>query len=280
MSLASGRLKRAVDEAVIGTESPDIPELTKARAAAAARFAARDSSEGVTAAAADEAPDRFFKRYVLNGNIRDLQGLKATLNTGVMGDAPTPGMQGYEPAGGQAWKDLKGRVIEYAVEKATVKDGSFSGPQFRKALKEIGEERMKVLFDPEEIQQIAKLDRVAFGLTAEPNLAAVNHSNTAATGAQYLGDAARVLPSLAEKATGIPFVGKIAAGAWNAGDQLAKNAEMKRRVGMALTGDAFDPLQATDKRKALAALLSGRMTPYTAIGGDAFLLSKTDREAM
>lgn len=271
-SMASQRLKRALDESVMDTESPDIPSLKAARSAARERFEMRDSGVGVTAAAKDDAPDRFFNRYVLNGNIRDIQGLKATLNTGFQGAEP-------DASGVQAWKDLKGRVIEYAVEKASVKDGAFSGAQFKKALQEIGEERLKVLFEPDELKQIVRLNSAAHDLTTEPAFAAVNHSNTAATGAQYLGDAARAVPALMEKATGFPLIGKMAAGAWSAGDQVAKNAEMRRRVGQALMGDAFDPLMATDKRKALAALLSGRMTPYATTGVDAGLLSQTDRGA-
>lgn len=266
-SMASQRLRKALDEAVMDTDSPDIPSLKAARSAARTRFDMRDSAAGVTAAAKDDAPDRFFQRYVLGGDVGDLRGLKATLNTGVMGDKPTPGMQGYEPAGAQAWKDLKGRALEYAVEKATVKDGAFSGPAFRKALKEIGEERLKVLFEPGELGQIMKLDRVAFDATAEPALAAVNHSNTAAAGAQYLRDGARAIPQIAEAVAGwIPGVGKMAAGAWKAGDDMVQSAEMRRRVGRSLMGDAFDPTMAEDKRRALAKLLSGRITPYATVG--------------
>jgi hypothetical protein len=272
-SMASQRLRKALDEAVMDTDAPDIPSLKAARGAARARFEMRDSAPGVTAAAKDEAPDKFFQRYVLNGNVRDIQGLKATLNTGFQGGQP-------DAAGVQAWSDLKSRTLEYAVEKATVKDGMFSGPMFRKALKEIGDERLKVLFEPGELQQIMKLDRVAFDATAEPAFAAVNHSNTAAAGAQYLRDASRgAIPMLAEKATGIPFIGKMAAGAWSAGDDLARNAEMRKRVGQSLMGDAFDPTMAEDKRRALAKLLSGRITPYATTGGVAGLLSMTPREA-
>lgn len=271
-ALASGRLKRAVDEAVMATDAPEIPALQEARKAAHARFAMRDSAPGVTAAAKDDAPDRFFNRFVLNGNVRDIQGLKQTLNSGFMDE-------GAKPQGVQAWKDLKGRVVEHLVEKATVKDGAFSGAQFRKAIKEIGEERMKVIFDPDELAQLSKLDRVAHGVSTEPNLAAVNHSNTAATGAQYLQDAGRMIPSLVEKATNIPFLGKMAAGAWTAGDQVAKNAEMRRRVGQSLLGNAFDPQDVLARRTELAKLISGAVTPYATIGGAAGSLSLTDRGA-
>jgi hypothetical protein len=103
---------------------------------------------------------------------------------------------------------------------------------------------------------------VAYGLTAEPALSAVGHSNTASTGAQFLRDAQRAMPRLAEAMTNIPFAGKIVAGAWGAGDQMAQKAEMRRRVGQALMGDAFNPEAANQKYSELARLISGRITPY------------------
>jgi hypothetical protein len=258
-------LKRSVDEAVIDTDAPGVPALKTARDAARDRFSMRDSAAGVTAAAKDSEPDRFFTKFVLNGNVRDLQGLKATLNTGVMGGKPTPGMQGYEPQGAQAWRDLKSQVVEFATEKAQADgEGVFSGKAFRKALDSIGDERLKVIFEPSELAQIRKLDRVAYNLTAEPNLAAVNHSNTAAAGAQYGSQAMQAIPRLADMATGIPLVGKMAAGAWSAGDDLARNAEMRKRVGRALTGEAFSPDARNAKYRQLAELISGRVSPYSA----------------
>ena len=257
-------LKRAVDEAMIATEAPGIPALQTARRAAAERFAMRDSGAGVTAAAEGGEPDNFFRKYVLNGDVADLRGLKATLTTGVTGGKPTPGMQ-YEPAGAQGWKDLKGQVLEHAFAKATSQgEGTFSGKAFRKALDEIGDERLKVLFEPAELAQIRKLDRTAYNATAEPPLAAVNHSNTASAGAQFMGDATRALaPRLADMATGIPLIGKMAVGAWSAGDDVARQAELRRRISGALSGDVTD---ADQKRRRLAELISGRIDPYMVSG--------------
>jgi hypothetical protein len=95
-SLASAKLREALDGAVMDTAAPDIPLLQAARSAARERFAGRDSSLATVAASEDAAPDRFFNRYVLNGNVRDLQGLKQSLTTSVMGDKAPAGMD-YEP---------------------------------------------------------------------------------------------------------------------------------------------------------------------------------------
>lgn len=261
---ALGILKRAVDDAVKATDAPDIPALQTARRAAATHFAMKESSPGVTAAAEGAEPDKFFQKYVLNGNVADLRGLKATLNSNMKGEVAPTGMEDLV-IGGQAWKDLKAQTLEHALKKAMSEgEGSFSGKAFRKALDEIGDERLKVIFDPKELAQIRKIDRTAYNVTAEPALSAVNHSNTASAGVQFLQDASRAAaPRLAEMATNIPFVGKIAAGAWKAGDDVARNAELRRRVASVLSGDVTDP-QA--QREALAALISGRIDPYVTSG--------------
>lgn len=255
------KLRGAIDEAVLATDDGGIPALQAARSAAASRFAMRDSADSVSAAADGIEPDRFFQKFVLNGKVKDLRGLKTALNTTATGESVPAGF--HEPQGAQAWKDLKGRVVEYAAGKASAAGNrDFNGKAFRNALKEIGDERLKVIFDADELAQIRKLDRVAWDLTVEPNLSAVNRSNTAAAGAQYLMDASRAVPALAEVVTKVPFVGKIAAGAWQTGNQVARNAEMRRRVGSALMGDAFSDNPGNQKYSELARLIAGRINPY------------------
>lgn len=285
-SAVSGMLKRAVDGAVMDTDTPEIRMLQDARAAARGRFAVPDSAPAVAAAADTEnAPDQFFKRFVLNGDVRDLQGLKATLNTTTMGAKVPPGFLAdpanaasgqLAPASAQAWKDLKGQTLEYAMSKATgAGEGSFSGKAFRKALNEVGDERLNVLFEPDELKQLRLLNDVAYNTTAEPPLAAVNHSNTAGTAVQYMQQAGSAIPSIVEKATGIPFIGKIGAGLWNAGNEVAKDAELKKRVALALTGDVSDPQTLIAQRSALAHLIADRVSPLATAGGTAALLGLT-----
>lgn len=91
-------------------------------------------------------------------------------------------------------------------------------------------------------------------------------------GAQYFRDASRAVPRLAEAATNIPFVGKMTAGAWSAGDEVARSAEMRRRVGQALLGDASDPNVALRRRTELARLIASQMTPGATTAGAASAL--------
>lgn len=264
---ALAQIRSALDRSVLETETPEVPMLQAARRAAADRFGMRDSSAAIVSASKDEAPDRFFNKYVLNGNVEDLRGLKNALNTTVMGDKPTSGIVGYEPGGAQAWRDLKSQVIDYASQEAQrAGEGSFSGKAFRKALDEVGDERLKVLFEPAELADLRKLDRVAYNLTAEPNLAAVNHSNTAGAAVQYGGQLASAAGRLAEVTTGIPLIGKMAVGAWHSGDKYAAEAEMRKRVSQALLGEAFSPEAAQQKYRQLAELIAGKTNPYAAAG--------------
>lgn len=266
---ALGVIRSALDKSVLDTDAPEIPMLQSARRAAAERFAMRDGAAGVTAAAEGDAPDKFFRKYVLNGNIDDLRGLKATLNSTVEGK-PIPAGFDYEPAGAQAWKDLKGQTLEYVMSKATAQgEGTFSGKAFRKALNEVGEERLNVLFTPDEIAQLRKLDRVAYGATVEPPFSSVNHSNSAPAAAQYIRQASGAIPSLVEKATGIPLIGKIGAGLYAAGNQVSREAELRKLVSQALNGDAFNPETAVLRRQALARLIADRAAPIGTLGGTA-----------
>jgi hypothetical protein len=148
---ALGKLKRAVDGAVLDTDAPDIPSLQAAKAAARERFSVRDSSPAIEAAAEGAQPDKFFSKYVVNGNVEELRGLKAALNTGVTGAKPTAGMVDYEPAGGQAWRDLQAQTLRRLMDKAQASPEKF-GTNLSKAMKEIGDERLKVIFEPEQFR--------------------------------------------------------------------------------------------------------------------------------
>jgi hypothetical protein len=168
---ALSALKRSVDESVLDTEAPDIPSLQAARSAARDRFGMRDSANAVAAAAEGVEPDKFFRKYVLNGEVRDLRSLKAVLTTGVTGAKPTPGMTDYEPAGEQAWRDLQAQTLRHIMEKAQSQgEGSFSGRALEKAMKELGPERLKVLFGADQVEALQKLSRVANNVTTEPRV--------------------------------------------------------------------------------------------------------------
>ncbi len=266
-------LKRSLDEAVMDTEAPDIPSLKAARQAAFERFSVKDSAPAVKAAAEGVEPDKFFRKFVLNGDVRDLRGLRATLTTGVTGAKPTAGID-YEAAGGQAWRELQAQTVRHLIEKAqSLGEGSFSGRAFEKALKELGDERLKVLFAPEQLEALKKLSRVANNVTTEPPFAAVNHSNTAPTLMQYAGDAVKKVASLPFiRPFALPFVGAAEIGA-----QSLKSTQTRAKVAQALTGEPVDATGASDAYSRLVKMMADRMDPLAASGATTATLYGTQQ---
>jgi len=107
----------------------------------------------------------FFQNQVLNGNPNDLKALAGVLE----------GAEG----GTAALNDLKGQTLQYVMDKATQGGRApFSGARYQDALRQIGEDRLRVLFKPEELQGIKTLERGSLAMTYEPAFAAPNRSNT------------------------------------------------------------------------------------------------------
>lgn len=164
-SKVSVELKRAVDNAIL-----DIPEieaskaLMTARDAARARFAARESGLGVERAIADVAPDRFFQQNVIGGNVRDIVAMKEQL--------------GKTVDGGNAWNSLREQAMKWIKDKATSENGVFSGTRMHDAMKQIGPDRLEVIFTKPELVELETLLRGSKAMTTEPAFAAPNRSNT------------------------------------------------------------------------------------------------------
>jgi hypothetical protein len=233
-ALALMQIKKGLTEALL-----DIPEegatkaLLTARKAAADRFAAQETGLGVSAAISDVAPDKFFNKYVLNGDVRDIKALKTSLDK--------------SPEGADAWSNLKSETFKWAYNKATSNgDKEFNGIQFRKALDSIGKDRLSELFNADELTQINTLKRGVLAMTAEPPFAAPSRSNTAP---QLLAD----LLSLGNKVPGInlmtkPIQSEITT---SANEELIRKALSGRDIGT----PARDQAQAALREK-VAKLLS------------------------
>lgn len=247
-------LKRSIDDAVMETDAPDIPSLQAARKTASERFGMRDSAKAVTVAAEGVEPDRYFQKFVLNGDVRDLRGIKAVLTTDMAGAKASP-------QGAQAWQDLQAQTLRHLMEKAkNTGDDAFSGRAFEKALKEIGDERLKVLFPPDQVESLKKLARVANNVGTEPNFAAVNRSNTAPTMMQYAGDVTKKLASLPfVKPFALPFIGAAEMGA-----KSLKDTQLRQKVAQALDGSPIDASGASDAYGELVKLLTSRLDPVVA----------------
>jgi hypothetical protein len=152
-------LERSLHEVPIGKDASQA--LLTARNAAAEMFSAREAGAGVSRAIADVAPDKFMQLNVLGGSVRDLQALRSEL-----GDS-----QAWNNLRQQAWQWIQGESTGHGRQ-------AFSGARLDETLRQLGPERLRVLFSPAEMQQIETLRRGAMAMTTQPLFSAVNYSNT------------------------------------------------------------------------------------------------------
>lgn len=142
-----------------------------------------EGNPALAAAIDDAAPDAFFQKHVLSGNARDLNSM---LN-----------VVGPETVKNEVLGYLKSKALNGAADEV----GNFSQSNFNKALKSIGDEKLRMLFRPEEIKQIKAIGRVASYEQFQPRGSAVNNSNTAPA-----------LAGLLERIGDSPFLSKIPLG--------------------------------------------------------------------
>jgi hypothetical protein len=139
--------------------------FNEARAAAAQRFGTIDANPALRAVVnGDAVPDNFFKRYVLNGNVGDVNSL--------LGLVPDQGAQ------------LRSQVVDYLKQKAlngaSDEIGTFSQSAFNKALNSLGDAKLNALFPADQVARLRQIGRVAANVQAQPAGSAVNNSNTGA----------------------------------------------------------------------------------------------------
>jgi hypothetical protein len=221
-ALTIGRLKGALNESLL--ETPGGGELlTRAREAAAQRFAEQRASAGITAAIDDVHPDRFVQKFIVGAPARDM---KATLKE----LAKTQGGQ-------QAVRDVKGHVVDSLLMKATgatnlddVGGRAFSGKRFSDMLDSIEPEKLHSLFSPSEMEALRTLQRASKLLTEEVPFSDVNHSKTTAA-----------LANLLQKIGNTPLLGQLASpiiGTAKIGMDWVKDANARKQVAEILVGSA------------------------------------------
>lgn len=142
----------------------------QARKFARARRNWQESAPGIAAALDEGNPDRFVKDFILSNSNKaataEVEKLMFTIRK--------------DPAALQAVKEnVVGYLKEAALGKG-VKDevGNFSQSGFNRALAELGDAKLKLFFDKNEIAQLKALGRVSSYEMVQPKGSAVNNSNT------------------------------------------------------------------------------------------------------
>lgn len=152
--------------------------LNKAREAARQRFNWQESSKPVEAALGGVEPDKFVQKFVIGGSYKDAKVLAETGDKGAIRDA------------------ILSHIKSKATNGAADEVAKFSQSGFNKALRDIGESKMRLYFSPEEIQQIQANARAASYMQFQPVGSAVNNSNS---GALMMGGAYDWINQVASK---------------------------------------------------------------------------------
>jgi len=168
---------------VNGTAAPmdAIEAVNRARAATRQAYAYEDSSPLVRSVLSDARssdPVKIADSFIIKGTASDA---RMVLNE-------------IGPNGRQEVKNaLLSHLKEKALSGAADEVGKFSQSAFNKALNGIGEDKLRMFFTPQEIQQLRANGRVASYMQVQPMGSAVNNSNS---GALMVGSMMDALPSV------------------------------------------------------------------------------------
>jgi hypothetical protein len=166
-SAALDALRGAVKSAVTaGDETGGV--FSQARQLASKRFQIQEAVPALQAAADGRVPpDDFVRRFILNGKTDEVKNMTKLLS----GTSP------------EAMQEARNQVGAYLARAAfgenVTGDKLFSPERFAKALREMGPDKLKAFFSPEEVTQLQRLGRVGAYINSQPVAAAVNYSNTA-----------------------------------------------------------------------------------------------------
>jgi len=225
LKIVNDALQNEIDR-VGSTAGKEAGEAFKAaRSAAAERFGAIDKSAPLKAALADMAPEDFMQKFVFGNKARDILALRSDIQS--------------DP---QLWNDVRGQVVDFIKSKAlngsTDEFGKFSQSAYNKAIKQIGDAKMKILFNPDEIEQLQRIGRVAASIQSQPVGSAVNNSGTS-----------QAVANLASRLSGMPYLRELAI-------NPVKNFVLQGQVNSALNpGNPFTKAPASMSPEISRALL-------------------------
>lgn len=225
----------ALDEDVLGGLGEDA--YSAARGAARERF--RMLGNPATQRALDtfgeltqgKTAQSFIRSQVVNGADQDVQSLVQTLNQIPDASRRTTALAA-----------LRDGVLAHLREKAiNPNGGQFSGAGLNKALEALGDQKLALIFGPDQAAQLRSLARAALDATYQPPYAAVNASNTAP-----------MLMSLIERGRGVAGV-NLPLGLNEAAQASAARSGYARQLAEALAARGRAPAAQVSPRLARSA---------------------------
>lgn len=234
-------LRRGLKESIDLTPVPEGEAsgalLKTALQKASQRFQLLDDVPALKAASLDDiTPEKFVQQYLQRGGVDEATKMVKLLGPEEIGV-------------------LRGQVMETIRRKAVSRAANsefaqFSQAGFRDALDDIGERKLRLLFDAQEIAQMRRLGRVASSIQVQPKGSWVNNSNTAVEGLGVLANAAGM---------GHPLLGAAAS--------LPRAMGDANRASQALSG-LLNPVSPTEfVSPLLASRFGGLLGPGLAAGG-------------
>ena len=119
-----------------------------------------------------EQPDKLFNKHILGGNVAELENTVKLLRS----------------VDTQAVNDIRGQVAKYIMDKTLQSNGQPSPAAMAKALGQIGDRRLNILFSPEEAAKLKDIGSAMHYLITQPPHSYVNNSNTASAAMNFLGN--------------------------------------------------------------------------------------------
>lgn len=167
---------RAIDEDVLGGAGEDA--FKTARSAASERFGMLNNPATQRAINAygeltqGKTAQNFIKTQVIDGAEQDVKTLLNTLDK--IPDAAKKA---------EAIDAIKGGVVNYLrVKSVNQNSNQFSGANLSKAIREIGDGKLKLILGADDFAKLKSLERASLDATYQPAHSAVNSSNTTPAG--------------------------------------------------------------------------------------------------
>jgi hypothetical protein len=150
-----------------------------ARSAARSRRQWQESAGFIEDALNDAAPDKFVQKHIIGGTVEELGRIRQTFGNDR-----------------QLMDSIKQQMIDYIKQSGGVEDGftKFSSAGMQKALDRLGDRKLAMFFDNQEIQQLRSAVNVGRSMQVQPIGSAVNNSNTAGTALGQLVSLGRNVP--------------------------------------------------------------------------------------
>lgn len=147
-------------------------QYQRARELAAQRFKAIEGNPAMEAALDDAEPDKFVQNFLLGSSDKKAGVRKVRALARDLREMP----ETFQAARQQILYHLKNKALSGNADET----GNFSPSAFRRAMDQIGREKLKLFFTEKEIGQLDAVKNVAAYEKFQPTGSAVNNSNTAA----------------------------------------------------------------------------------------------------